>query len=111
MVLDEPTAAIDATSEQLLLQVIEQWKREGVIVIAVAHRPALVAAADHPSFTPEILAQLKTFLESADLVKFAGQEATPAMTDAATANAQTYIRADAQRIGKEEGERKKEVVG
>jgi len=56
----------------------------------------LVAAADHPSFTPEILAQLKTFLESADLVKFAGQEATPAMTDAATANAQTYIRADAQ---------------
>ena len=71
----------------------------------------LVAAADHPSFTPEILAQLKTFLESADLVKFAGQEATPAMTDAATANAQTYIRADAQRIGKEEGERKKEVVG
>jgi hypothetical protein len=57
----------------------------------------LVAAADHPSFTPEILAQLKTFLESADLVKFAGQEATPAMTDAATANAQTYIRADAQR--------------
>ena len=56
----------------------------------------LVAAADHPSFTPEILAQLKTFLESADLVKFAGQEATSAMTDAATANAQTYIRADAQ---------------
>lgn len=47
LLLDEPTAAIDATSEQLLLQVIEQWKREGVIVIAVAHRPALVDAADH----------------------------------------------------------------
>ena len=56
----------------------------------------LAAAAGHPSFTPEILAQLTAFLESADLVKFAGQEATPAMTDAATANAQAYIRADAQ---------------
>jgi len=56
----------------------------------------LAAAAGHPSFTPEVLAQLKVFLESADLVKFAGQEATPAMADAATASARAYIRADAQ---------------
>ena len=46
VLLDEPTAAIDATSEALVLDLIERWKSEGAIVIAVAHRPALVAAAD-----------------------------------------------------------------
>ena len=38
-----------------------------------------------PTFTAEVIAQLRTFLESADLVKFAGQEATTAMADDATA--------------------------
>lgn len=46
VLLDEPTAAIDATSEALVLDLIERWKSEGAIVIAVAHRPALVAAAE-----------------------------------------------------------------
>ncbi len=55
----------------------------------------LAAAANQPTFTPEVLAQLRTFLESADLVKFAGQEATTAMTDDATSKARTYIESDA----------------
>lgn len=55
----------------------------------------LSAAASHPTFTPEVLAQLRTFLESADLVKFAGQEADTAMTDDATAKARAYIEKDA----------------
>ena len=56
----------------------------------------LAAAADQPTFTPEVLAQLRTFLESADLVKFAGQEANSAMSDDATAKARTYIESDAR---------------
>jgi hypothetical protein len=55
----------------------------------------LAAAAHHPTFTPEVLAQLRAFLESADLVKFAGQEATPEMADGATAKARLYIEKDA----------------
>ncbi len=54
----------------------------------------LAAAAKHPLFTSEVLAQLQTFLESADLVKFAGQEATPTMADDATAKARRYIESD-----------------
>jgi hypothetical protein len=57
----------------------------------------LAVAVDHPSFTPEVVAKLKTFLESADLVKFAGQKATTEMTDTATDRARTYIREDSQR--------------
>jgi len=59
----------------------------------------LAAAASQPTFTPEVIAQLRTFLESADLVKFAGQEATSAMADTATAKARDYISADARHDG------------
>lgn len=37
---------------------------------------------------------LREFLESADLVKFAGVEATPDMADAATDSARTYLKSD-----------------
>lgn len=39
---------------------------------------------------------LKAFLESADLVKFAGVQATPEMADDATASARDYLRGDAE---------------
>ncbi len=55
----------------------------------------LLAASRHPLFTADVLAQLGTFLESADLVKFAGQDATIAMTEDATAKARAYIESDA----------------
>lgn len=55
----------------------------------------LAAAARHPHFSPEVLARLKAFLESADLVKFAGQEATPRTADDAVHTAREYIVEDA----------------
>ena len=45
VLLDEPTAAVDADSEARILDLLEQWKREGAVLVAVAHRPALVQAA------------------------------------------------------------------
>jgi len=54
----------------------------------------LLAAAKHPLFKHEVLVQLRTFLESADLVKFAGQEATLAMAEDATQKAKRYIEDD-----------------
>jgi hypothetical protein len=55
----------------------------------------LAAAMRHPHFTPACLAQLREFLESADLVKFAGQEATPQMADQAVESAKQYVERDA----------------
>jgi len=56
----------------------------------------LAAAAHHPHFRPQSLAQLKDFLESADLIKFAGQEATPLLADQAVARAKGYVEQDAR---------------
>jgi len=56
----------------------------------------LMEASSHAGFTPEVLQQLKLFLESADLVKFAGVEANRDMADQATQKARTYIKSDAE---------------
>lgn len=45
LLLDEPTAAVDAESEERVLGLLETWRSEGVIIVAVAHRSALVKAA------------------------------------------------------------------
>ena len=39
---------------------------------------------------------LKEFLESADMVKFAGVKATPEMADSATESARGYLKSDAE---------------
>ncbi len=54
----------------------------------------LAAAAAHPGFTGETLENLKTFLESADLVKFAGQQADIDMTEQAVERARDYLNSD-----------------
>lgn len=59
----------------------------------------LRAAQANAAFTPEAVAELKTFLESADMVKFAGVEATPEMADAATGRARAYLEADNKKEG------------
>jgi len=46
VLLDEPTAHLDPASEDRVLAGIRALKEEGVPVLAIAHRPALVAAAD-----------------------------------------------------------------
>ena len=62
----------------------------------------LRAAAENPAFTREALAELKHFLESADMVKFAGVEATPEMADAATDKAKDYLTTDSRGIKKQQ---------
>ena len=59
----------------------------------------LRAAAENPAFSREALAELKHFLESADMVKFAGVEATPEMADAATDKAKDYLTTDSRKSG------------
>ena len=54
----------------------------------------LRAARENPAFSREAIAELKSFLESADMVKFAGVEATPEMADSATEKARDYLAAD-----------------
>ena len=68
----------------------------------------LRAASENPAFTREALESLRQFLESADMVKFAGVEATPDMADSATDRARSYLNADSriklQPVGVEGGE-------
>jgi hypothetical protein len=56
----------------------------------------LRVAAENPAFTREALEGLRHFLESADMVKFAGVEATPDMADSATGKARDYLNADSK---------------
>ena len=58
----------------------------------------LRAASENPAFTREALAELKHFLESADMVKFAGVEATPEMADSATHKAKDYLNTDSRQV-------------
>jgi ATP-binding cassette subfamily C protein CydCD len=46
LLLDEPTAHLDAPAERLVIAELRAAAERGCAVIAVAHRPALVAAAD-----------------------------------------------------------------
>jgi thiol reductant ABC exporter CydD subunit len=47
LLLDEPTAALDGESELAVVDVIRAAAIRGATVIVVAHRPSLVACADH----------------------------------------------------------------
>ena len=46
VVLDEPTAHLDAATEQIVHEAVRELRRRGAAVVLVAHRPALVALAD-----------------------------------------------------------------
>ncbi|QPK81902.1 thiol reductant ABC exporter subunit CydD [Schaalia sp. ZJ405] len=46
VVLDEPTAHLDAVSEETVIKAIEHMHRQGRTVIVIAHRNAVVARAD-----------------------------------------------------------------
>lgn len=54
----------------------------------------LQEASRHPSFKGEVLTRLKEFLESADLIKFAGVQATPTLAENSTTAARRYIESD-----------------
>ncbi|MDD2819407.1 MAG: thiol reductant ABC exporter subunit CydD [Candidatus Nanopelagicales bacterium] len=46
LLLDEPTAALDAASEHNVLEALRKEAARGAIVIVVAHRPAMLEIAD-----------------------------------------------------------------
>jgi ATP-binding cassette subfamily C protein CydD len=46
LLLDEPTAHLDAASEARILAALQSLREAGHLVVLVAHRPALVAIAD-----------------------------------------------------------------
>ena len=46
VILDEPTASVDGETEELILAALIQLRTAGKTVIAVAHRPAMIAVAD-----------------------------------------------------------------
>lgn len=46
LILDEPTAAVDAQTEELITTIIQELVAAGSTVIAVAHRPSLIVLAD-----------------------------------------------------------------
>jgi len=46
VILDEPTAHLDGASERIVLDLLARFRAEGRAVVVVAHRSALVDAAD-----------------------------------------------------------------
>ncbi|HEY0259515.1 MAG TPA: thiol reductant ABC exporter subunit CydD [Lacisediminihabitans sp.] len=47
VVLDEPTAHLDAMSEETIVDALRAMRAEGRTILVIAHRAAVVAAADH----------------------------------------------------------------
>ncbi len=46
VLLDEPTSALDGTTERVVVEAVAALRRAGRTVVVVAHRPALLLAAD-----------------------------------------------------------------
>ena len=69
-------------------------RRHGVKAPQLTTDEFLRLAQENPAFPPEAVEHLKRFLESADLVKFAGLEATTEMSAEATSRARDYINAN-----------------
>lgn len=46
VILDEPTASVDGDTEELVIKSVQEMRAAGKIIIAVAHRPALISVAD-----------------------------------------------------------------
>jgi len=61
LLLDEPTAHLDAVAEQLVIEELRAAARRGCAVLVVAHRPALLAAADRSvTITPPPLTSVSS---------------------------------------------------
>ncbi len=82
-------------------------RRYGVRAPHLTTDEFLRAAGANAAFPQESITELKAFLESADLVKFAGLEATPEMADGATGKARKYLTSDSQRKERARKERVK----
>lgn len=80
-----------------LTQVVRRYieRSHGIRAPEQTTEEFLEAASRHPRFTPVVLARLRDFLQSADLVKFAGQEGNPQVASAAVRTAREYVEQDA----------------
>lgn len=47
LIVDEPTAHLDPATDEVIVGTLKRCAKEGLVVIAVAHRGSLVDAADH----------------------------------------------------------------
>lgn len=47
LILDEPTAHLDATTQERVLSALASLREQGRTIIVIAHREALIALADH----------------------------------------------------------------
>ena len=81
-----------------LTQVVRRYieRSHGIRAPRQTTEEFLESAGRHPRFTPEVLASLREFLESADLIKFAGQKADSDSADRAVGTAKKYIDKDAE---------------
>ncbi|MBJ7359364.1 thiol reductant ABC exporter subunit CydD [Nocardioides sp.] len=74
MLLDEPTAHLDELTERVITDTLLALSRRGAVVV-VAHRPALVAAADHVLALP---AQVSATAPTVPVADPTGSSAPPA---------------------------------
>ena len=83
-----------------LTQVVRRYieRAHGIRAPEQTTEEFLAAAREHPRFPPAVLGSLRVFLQSADLVKFAGQAANPRVADQAVQTAKTYIEQDADAV-------------
>ncbi len=69
-------------------------RRHGIRAPEQTTEEFLQEAARSGSFTPETLARLRDFLSSADLVKFAGVDASESTAESAAASARAYLESE-----------------
>lgn len=84
-------------------------RQHGVVAPHLTTEEFFDATRNAPSFPKSTLDELIDFLRKADMVKFAGVEATPETADGATSSARTYITKDDEimrRQAKRNGETK-----
>jgi hypothetical protein len=83
-----------------LTQVVRRYieRTHGIRAPEQTTEEFLAAAERHPRFTPAVIARLRDFLQSADLVKFAGRETDIDVADGAVRTARAYIEQDAAAV-------------
>lgn len=68
VILDEPTAHLDAVSEEIVLKAMEALRKKGRMVIAIAHRQALIDAAD------QVISVHSRVKDQAELAEVGGEQ-------------------------------------
>ncbi|MGI6099637.1 MAG: hypothetical protein ACOYD3_07750 [Kiritimatiellia bacterium] len=83
-----------------LTQVVRRYieRTHGIRAPGQTTEEFLAAARNHPGFKPNVLERLRDFLQSADLVKFAGQSSNISVAEDAVRTARSYIEQDAAAV-------------